>query len=134
MDNLTPKERSALMAKVRSKDTKPEMAVRRLVHGMGYRYRLHCAALPGRPDLAFASRKKAILVHGCFWHGHAGCPAHRIPKTRRAYWKAKIEGNQARDKLARGRLKRLGWGTMVVWECETKRPEKLARRLARFLG
>lgn len=133
MDTLSPKERSERMARVRSKDTKPEMAVRRLVHGMGYRYRLHGRRLPGRPDMVFASRRKVVFVHGCFWHRHANCKLARLPKSRLDFWLPKLERNRERDQEVRLDLRELGWKTLVVWECEVSDLDKLATRIARFL-
>jgi DNA mismatch endonuclease (patch repair protein) len=135
MDHLTPAERSQLMSRVRSKDTAPERLVRSLIHRLGYRYRLHVRDLPGRPDLVFPRFRAVVLVHGCFWHQHH-CPAgDRIPKSRVAYWRDKLEGNVRRDARQRRELKRLGWRVLVIWECESRRhsPERLARRIIRFL-
>jgi DNA mismatch endonuclease (patch repair protein) len=132
MDNLTPEERSAQMSLVRSKDTKPELRVRRLVHGLGYRYRLHKAELPGKPDLVFASRRKVIFVHGCFWHGHR-CRLGRMPKSSVGYWRNKIGTNQGRDKRTQRRLRRLGWKCLTVWECSLRNEDKLVERINRFL-
>lgn len=133
-DVFTPRQRSELMARIRSKDTKPEMRVRRLVHGMGYRYRLHAPDLPGRPDLVFRPRRKAIFVHGCFWHRHAGCRANRIPSTRQAYWREKLNGNAQRDRASQRSLREAGWDVLVIWECQTKGDlDRLGRRIAEFL-
>lgn len=132
-DTLSPEERSRRMALVRSTDTKPEMVVRRLVHGMGYRYGLHRRDLPGTPDLVFRPRKAVIFVHGCFWHRHEGCALARLPKSRKIFWLAKLEGNRLRDEDARSTLRSLGWRVMVVWECEIKDTKTLACRLRRFL-
>ena len=107
-DTLTARHRSELMSRIRSKDTKPEMRVRRLVHGLGYRYRLHAADLPGRPDLVFRSQRKAIFVHGCFWHRHDGCARNQVPKTRRDFWREKLDGNVRRDWRNEGRAKGSG--------------------------
>ncbi len=134
MDKLTPKRRSDNMRAIRSKDTSPEMAVRRLIHSLGYRYRLHGSKLPGKPDLVFAGRKKVIFIHGCFWHLHSGCREGRIPGSRRSYWKPKLEGNRARDARNRRALRRLGWSALVIWECQVKREEKLRAKLVEFLG
>lgn len=133
MDTLTPKQRSERMSRVRAKDTKPEMMVRRLVHSMGYRYRLHVAALPGRPDLVFPGRKAVVFVHGCFWHRHTGCKLARLPKSRLDFWAPKLEANRQRDTAVLRSLRKSGWRVLVVWECQTKQPEALARRLRRFL-
>ncbi|MEQ8354808.1 MAG: very short patch repair endonuclease [Kiloniellaceae bacterium] len=133
-DPLTPELRSAHMAKIRGKDTHPELIVRRLLHSAGYRYRVHGYKLPGRPDLVFTGRKKVIFVHGCFWHHHKGCTVAHIPKTRSRYWKDKLEGNKARDKRNIKRLMDLGWASLVIWECETKDEAAVFRRLSAFLG
>lgn len=130
---MTSERRSWLMGRIRSKNTGPELAVRRLVYGMGYRYRLHEKRLPGTPDLVFWRRRKAIFVHGCFWHSHTGCRYARLPKSRIEYWKEKLVGNKKRDAVARRELRRLGWRNLVVWQCELKRPERLAERLRDFL-
>lgn len=134
MDRLTPEARSRLMSHVKGKDTTPEMVVRRLVHGMGYRYRLHGRNLPGKPDLVFASRKKIVLVHGCFWHRHQGCSKASTPKTRMDFWQAKFDRNVARDVKTLRDLSDLGWEVLTVWECQTKAAEVLRERLATFLG
>jgi len=120
------------MACIRSKDTTPEMKVRRLVHALGYRYRLHVRTLPGTPDLVFPSRRKIINVSGCFWHMH-GCGGCRIPATRRTYWKAKLTRNKERDDCTRRALRRLGWKVLTVWECQTGDGQRLADRMTRFL-
>ena len=127
MDEL----RSRIMRAVKSRDTQPEMAVRRLVHAMGYRYRLHRKDLPGKPDLAFIARRKAIFVHGCFWHGH-DCPhGSREPKTNRDYWIPKIAKTRERDKITLERLLKMGWESLVIWECEID--PALPGRLRTFL-
>jgi DNA mismatch endonuclease, patch repair protein len=135
-DTISPERRSENMRRIRSKDMKPEMAVRRLVHGMGYRYRLHRNDLPGKPDLAFPSRRKAIFVHGCFWHQHASkrCKITRIPKSNQAYWLQKLERNRIRDARNLRSLRKLGWKCMVIWECRTVDLDGLACRIERFLG
>lgn len=133
MDTLTPEQRSAQMAKVRSKGTKPEMRVRRLVHGMGYRYRLHRIDLPGKPDMVFGPRRKVIFVHGCFWHGH-DCSLGRIPKSRVDYWTAKIAANCARDERQLEALGAEGWRVLVIWECQLKDIESVGSSIKLFLG
>lgn len=133
VDTLTRAERSERMSRVRNKDTKPELALRRLVHKLGDRYRLHGKDLPGRPDLVFKARRKVIFVHGCFWHRHDGCALCRWPKSRLDFWKPKLESNQERDRENQKRLSDLGWSFMVVWECELKDPEQLASNVAEFL-
>jgi DNA mismatch endonuclease (patch repair protein) len=132
VDTMTPEQRSRLMSQIRSKDTKPELAVRSLVHRMGYRFRLHARNLPGTPDLVFSSRRKVIFVHGCFWHGHA-CQKGRRPQTRAAFWNEKIDNNRKRDRKSRRQLKKLGWSSLIVWECEVGCTEALAKKLAQFL-
>ena len=136
MDTLSPKERSKRMGLVRSKGTGPELRVRRLVHSMGYRYRLHAPELPGRPDLVFRSRRKAIFVHGCFWHRHRGCARTRLPKSpdRLPFWRDKFAENVARDRRNQRALRRAGWDVLVLWECETENVELLSACLASFLG
>jgi DNA mismatch endonuclease (patch repair protein) len=135
-DTLTPRERSERMSLVRGRDTKPEIIVRKLTHGMGYRYRLHVSALPGRPDLAFSSRRRVIFVHGCFWHRHPdpACKLARLPKSRLDFWRPKLEANRARDIANQQRLTALGWRALVVWECETGDKAALAARIRSFLG
>jgi DNA mismatch endonuclease (patch repair protein) len=134
MDILTPAQRSHVMGLVRAKNTKPELAVRRLVHALGYRYRLHSGSLPGRPDMVFASRRKVIFVHGCFWHRHVGCAKATTPKANAAFWLAKFRANRKRDRLIERCLVAAGWRVVTVWECELKEPAKLKRRLIRELG
>lgn len=133
MDTLSASERSERMALIRAKDTKVELAVRRLIHRMGFRYRLYDQHIPGKPDIVFKGRRKLIFVHGCFWHGHSGCKKARIPKSRRRYWTAKINGNKRRDAKILRKLKNLNWDVMIVWECELARRETLPARLKRFL-
>lgn len=121
------------MARVGSKDTMPEIVVRQLLHAMGYRFRLHRRDLPGTPDVVLPRLGKAIFVHGCFWHGHSGCRLGRLPKSRLEYWGPKIAANRARDARKATALRRAGWSVATVWECETRRPDRLAARLLRFL-
>ena len=121
------------MARVRSKDTRPEMIVRRTVFKLGYRYRIHKKDLPGSPDLAFPSRRKVIFVHGCFWHRHPGCALTRLPKSRLDFWSKKFEGNQIRDQKNERELERLGWKTLVIWECELRDIEVLIENIKDFL-
>lgn len=121
------------MSAIRGKDTKPEMIVRRLVHSLGYRYRLHVRELPGVPDLVFPTRKKVIFVHGCFWHRHNCRLGRPRPKTRHEFWEEKLEGNRRRDAKHRRELRALGWQVLTVWQCQTADPDKLAERVLRFL-
>jgi DNA mismatch endonuclease, patch repair protein len=132
-DKLTPERRSENMRRIRSTNTSPEMIVRRFVHGMGFRYRLHVAKLPGKPDLVFTRLKKIIEVRGCFWHQHGRCIDSHIPQSRLEYWRPKLQRNLRRDEANQRTLRDLGWKILVVWECETTSPN-LVRRLKRFLG
>ena len=125
--------RSALMRRVQGKNSKPEMAVRRLVHKSGFRFRLHRRDLPGTPDLVFPGLAKVIFVHGGFWHRHPGCPRTTTPKTRATLWAGKFSTNVKRDERAIKALERAGWDTLVIWECETFNPNSLATKLDRFL-
>jgi len=133
LDRLDSRRRSENMRRIGPKDTTPEMCVRRLVHGLGFRYRLHCRDLPGKPDLVFPSRKKVIFVNGCFWHRHPGCPYAYTPKTRVEFWTAKLDGNRMRDLRNLEILEKQGWKALTVWECETIDVERLTRLLRRFL-
>ncbi len=122
------------MRAVKGRDTGPEMTVRRLAHGMGYRYRLHRKNLPGKPDLVFPERRKVIFVHGCFWHQHT-CPrGSRSPKSSRDYWIPKLKRNKQRDVENQARLCEMGWDVLVIWECEMKDQDALKNRIAAFLG
>lgn len=132
-DVLTRAQRSACMAAVRSRNTQPERTVRRWVHGMGHRYSLHKRTLPGSPDLALVSRRAAIFVHGCFWHGHS-CPrGSRVPVRNRDYWTSKIARNRERDASNRKLLRAMGWRVLSLWECELKEETRLRKRLQQFL-
>lgn len=122
------------MELIRATDTEPEMIAKRLVHGVGYRYRLHRRGLPGTPDLVFPSRSKATFVHGCFRHWHQGCPQGRMPKSRTEFWGPKLVSNRRRDARNCIELKALGWGVLVIWECGLKNRAVLAKRLRRFLN
>lgn len=128
-------KRSAVMRAVKSRDTAPELTVRAAVRELGYarRYRLNGASLPGKPDLVFGAMRKAVFVHGCFWHGHDCKRGARQPKDNAAYWRAKINRNVARDRATLKTLRADGWSTLVVWECETRDRDQLARKLAKFL-
>jgi DNA mismatch endonuclease (patch repair protein) len=131
-DTRTPAQRRAIMQAVKSKNTVPELTVRRMLHARGYRYRLHDKRLPGTPDICFPSRHKAIFVHGCFWHGH-GCNKGRLPKSRSDYWAPKIEANRVRDGVKRDQLEALGWSVFTVWQCDLEDPERLELQLKIFL-
>ena len=138
VDTLTPAQRSRNMSRIRAKNTKPELLIRRLLHGLGYRFRLHGAvrggSLPGKPDLVFAGRRKVIFVNGCFWHTHT-CPAGtRAPGTNAGFWAAKRARTVARDAAAVQSLEAAGWRTLVVWECELRNTSALEAELVAFLG
>lgn len=133
MDRLTPERRSALMRNVKGKNTTPELAVRRMLHRLGFRFRLHRKDLPGKPDIVLPSRRKIVLVHGCYWHGH-DCRYGRLPKSRLEFWGPKIEANRARDARNLAELEEQGWTVLVVWQCETRNPATLEKRLIDFLS
>lgn len=134
MDRHTKKVRSENMRRIRSKDTRPELAVRRIVHSLGYRYRLHRKDIPGRPDMVFPGRRKVIFVHGCFWHQHAACGQNRVPKSNRNYWTKKLRRNKERDVNIRSELFELQWESLVIWECEVSDAEEVIRQVTVFLG
>ena len=119
-DTLSPEARSRLMSRIRGKDTKPELAVRRILHSMGYRFRLHRRDLPGNPDIVLPRHRACIFVHGCFWHLHRNCKHARIPKTNQVWWRKKLEDNAVRDKRCAVALRRLGWRVITIWECQIK--------------
>ena len=125
-------DRSENMRRIRGKGMAPELAVRSMVHRMGYRYGLHRKDLPGKPDLVFAPRRKVIFVHGCFWHAH-GCKFSHVPKSNRDYWLPKLARNAARDGQHQKALSAEGWKSLVIWECDLKQLAKVRRRVARFL-
>jgi DNA mismatch endonuclease, patch repair protein len=129
--------RSELMARIRSRDTRPELRVRHFLWDSGFRYRLHGKALPGKPDIVLSRYKTVIFVHGCFWHGHADCKQFKLPQTRTDFWQAKITRNQERDAAAIGKLQAMGWQVIVIWECElagSNGRARLVRLLAEILG
>ena len=132
MDDAAVRRRT--MQAVRSENTNPELIVRRLAHGLGYRYRLYRKELPGKPDLVFVGRRKAVFVHGCFWHGHNCARGARTPISNREYWVAKIGRNRLRDKAHKTALAALGWKSLAIWECELKRPALVQKKLTSFLG
>jgi DNA mismatch endonuclease (patch repair protein) len=125
-DNLPTEERSRLMSRIRGKHTRPEIVVRRLLHTMGYRFRLHRSDLPGTPDIVLPRHGVCIFVNGCFWHLHRNCKLARLPKTRRAWWQKKLKGNSERDKAKSCKLRKLGWKVLIIWECQTKSSNKSA--------
>lgn len=133
VDTRTKEQRRRIMQAVRGKDTRPEWIVRRMLHAAGYRYRLHVRGLPGTPDIVFPGRRKAVFVHGCFWHGH-GCKIGQPPKSRLDYWGAKLDANRKRDAAKQEALTDLGWDVLVVWQCEIADTQALALRLWTFLG
>jgi DNA mismatch endonuclease (patch repair protein) len=132
-DILTPQERSALMSRIRGVNTQPELVIRRALHAMGYRFRLHARDLPGRPDIVLPSKRTVIFVHGCFWHRH-DCGLAYTPKTRSEFWQKKFAGNVERDRRAKDALEAAGWHVIVIWECQLDKPSVLAARLAKRLG
>ncbi|MBP5509723.1 MAG: DNA mismatch endonuclease Vsr [Kiritimatiellae bacterium] len=133
MDTMTKEQRHRCMAHNKSKDTGPEMAVRRLLFALGFRYRLHAKELPGKPDIVFRKQRKVIFVHGCFWHGHNCTTAGRVPKANGAFWRKKFARNKERDAKTLRLLWETGWEVLVVWECETKDTDHLRNRLLDFL-
>lgn len=133
MDQFSQSERSWIMSRVASQDTSPEVAVRSILHRLGFRFSLHRKDLPGKPDIVMPKYHTVVFVHGCFWHRHGKCKRATTPSTNRDYWLPKFERTIARDKANQRRLRRMGWGVIVVWECELKKPERLAARLVRGL-
>lgn len=133
MDRLSPERRGWLMSRIKSKNTSPEMIVRRLVYGMGFRYRLHVKTLPGKPDLVFWGRRKVIYVNGCFWHGHEGCRYARPSKSRIEFWTSKISRNRERDRENVSAIEASGWSVLTVWQCELKNLEGLKNLLYDFI-
>ena len=133
MDSISHEQRSWNMSRIRGKNTKPEIVVRRLLHNLGYRFRLHKQGLPGTPDLVLKSYKTVVFVQGCFWHRHQGCKLSNLPKSRRTYWQNKFRKNVARDKRNQMLLTKAGWNVIVVWECEAQQPNQLSRALDRAI-
>lgn len=131
VDNLSKEKRSKIMRSIRPKDTKPELLVRKILTTMGYRYRLHRKDIPGRPDIAFIGRKKAIFVNGCFWHAHDNCPIAHIPDSK--FWREKLAKNKARDKASLADLKNIGWEPLTLWECELRDERRIRKALSIFL-
>lgn len=132
-DVFSQEKRSWIMSRVQGRNTKPEMLVRSFVFRMGFRFRLHRRDLPGTPDIVLPRHRKVIFVHGCFWHGHKSCQRSKRPTTNESFWNNKLDGNIERDKRYRREIRKMGWKVLIVWECETKRPVKLLRKLERFL-
>lgn len=131
-DKLNTLLRSRTMSRVRSKDTGPELRVRKVLHRLGYRYRLHKKELPGKPDIVLSKYRLCIFVHGCFWHRHPGCNRSSLPKTNIDFWLEKFEKNVERDRLVHSQLESLGWRVEVVWECETKSTDVLSKRIKKI--
>lgn len=134
MDVLTPEQRSRNMRAIKGRDTRPELIVRGLVHGLGYRFRLHGHSLPGRPDLVLRRLRVVIFVHGCFWHRHRCRYGRAMPATRPTFWKAKFASNVDRDRRTARTLRHMGWRVLVIWECQTRDADRLRARLAKFLA
>jgi len=133
-DRFPPEKRSQIMASVKGRNTSPERLVRKCLRRLHCRFRGNVETLPGKPDVVLAGQEKLIFVHGCFWHGHKGCPRASRPQTHKAFWKQKIEGNIRRDGRLLRSLRKTGWSVLVVWQCQTKDPARLERRLSRFIG
>jgi DNA mismatch endonuclease (patch repair protein) len=134
LDTFKPAKRSEIMTAIHSKDTKPELIVRHLLHGLGYRYHIHPKEIPGKPDIFFVRRKKDIFVNGCFWHGHSACKRSSRPSSNVEFWQNKIETNIERDRENLRKLKLQGISSFVVWQCQLKDTKKLTQRLTQFLG
>lgn len=134
MDVVSPARRSAMMARIRGRDTKPEMIVRRAAHRLGYRFRLHRRDFPGSPDLVFPRRKKIVFVHGCFWHSHEGCRFAYQPKSNVEFWGSKLRKNRERDIRVKGELECMAWDVLVIWECETVDSDLVDAKLQGHLG
>lgn len=132
-DVFAREKRSWIMSRVKGRDTKPEILVRSVIHRMGYRFRLHRRDLPGNPDIVLPRHGKVIFVHGCFWHGHVRCSRSKRPTTNRGFWNEKLDRNVERDARVQRELRSMGWKVLVVWQCETRKPEKLLEKLERFL-
>lgn len=133
VDSLTIEERSRRMSLIRSRNTKPEIIVRKLLWGMGFRYRLHAKELPGKPDIVFRKKKLALLIHGCFWHMHKDCRLWRLPKSRQEFWETKLLSNRQRDIRNQLELESIGWKVLVIWECEMKNLPALTKKVINFL-
>lgn len=133
-DVFSKAKRSYVMSRIRGRDTGPEKMVRSALHRLGYRFRLHSSDLPGKPDIVLTRYRTVVLVHGCFWHRHKGCRYSYMPKTRKRFWVKKFDRNVQRDREVRAALKKLGWNTVVVWECELRFPNRMQRKLKMALG
>ena len=133
MDIVSKEARSQLMAKIKTRDTEPEMVVRRMLFQLGYRFRLHRKDLPGNPDIVMPGRRIVIFVHGCFWHQHTGCKLFKMPSTNNEFWKQKLDKNVARDIIAQTVLLATGWRVLTIWECATRRPIDLPEKLVSWI-
>ena len=133
MDHLTKSKRSENMSRIKNKNTTPEIAVRKTLHSMGYRYRLHSASVYGKPDIVIKTKRKAVFVHGCFWHRHKNCSLATTPKTNTSYWEKKFQTNIARDKKVQERLDKENWKFLIIWECEIKDKTELKKKLSKFM-
>ncbi|WP_280176735.1 very short patch repair endonuclease [Rhizobium hidalgonense] len=133
MDIFTQEKRSQIMSRVRCGNTKPELKLRQVLHGLKYRYRLHSKELPGKPDIVFPKFRKVIFVNGCFWHQHPGCKKAALPRTNHSYWEEKLANNVKRDAATIDKLAKIGWATMVVWECELKNLDEVTHRVEKYL-
>lgn len=133
MDKLTPEHRSWNMQRIKSRDTKPELIVRSILHRMGYRFRLHRKDLPGKPDIVLSKYKTVIFVHGCFWHRHEGCKLAYTPKSRIDFWQKKFQSNIERDQRVVSKLIEMGWQVLIIWECEVKKKECVIERIDKYL-
>lgn len=131
-DRITKAQRSRNMARVKNKNTAPELIVRKTLHRLGFRFRLYRSDLPGNPDIVLPRHHKIVFVHGCFWHGHT-CPRGKRPSTRQDFWNRKLDGNQKRDKANQDKLKELGWEILIVWECQVKNVDNLEKQLLDFM-
>jgi DNA mismatch endonuclease (patch repair protein) len=134
VDVFSPEERSAIMARIKSRNTKPEILVRKVVHSLGYRFRLHRDNLPGKPDIVLPRRSKVIFVHGCFWHGHSRCARATMPSTNVTFWKEKIANNKARDRKVLRQLRNSGWKVLIIWQCQIIDISNLKQQLSSFLS
>jgi len=132
-DVFSTQKRSWIMSRVKGRNTKPEILVRSFLHRMGCRFRIHRRDLPGNPDIVLPRHGKVIFVHGCFWHGHKCCPRSKRPTTNKSFWNEKLDGNIKRDERFRRTLRRMGWKVLVIWQCETRDPDRLLHKLERFL-
>ena len=132
-DRFDSKKRSQIMSRIKGKDTLPEKTVRRILHRMGYRFRLHVKDLPGKPDIVLPKHNKIIFVHGCFWHGHRGCKRAARPESNSEFWNRKIDSNIKRDEKNLKALRSMGWDVLIIWQCQMENKEKLRRKISEFM-